>query len=96
MPNSNELKMSEGEGLWWARVRARGAMWYVVNKGLLFLMLYPLIGCYAIDWKWQPSLLVEGWLIGLVCGGFVWMRKELRYRFTVELEGGIVPGTREE
>ena len=35
-------------------------------------------------------------MIGLVCGGFVWMRKELRYRFTLELEGGVVPDTGDE
>ncbi|MCP4904534.1 MAG: hypothetical protein GY910_06105 [bacterium] len=61
-------------------------------------MLYPPLGCYALDWIWQPSLLVEGWLIGLVCGGFVWMRKELRYRFTLDLdlEGGGVSGAGDE
>jgi len=96
MPNPNELKMNEDERLWWGRVRARGAMWYLANKGLLFLALYPLIGCYAIGWNWQPSLLVEAWMIGLVCGGFVWMRKELRYRFTLDLEGDTVPGAGDE
>ncbi len=94
--------MNEGERNGWERVRARGAMWYLVNKGLLFLVLYPLVGCYAIGWDWQPSLLVEAWAIGLVCGGFVWMHKELRYRLTLDLdldldlEGGAVTGARDE
>jgi hypothetical protein len=96
MSNSSEIKMSEDERMWWERVRARGAMWYLVNKGLLFLVLYPSIGCYAIGWNWAPTLLVEAWILGLVCGGFVWMRKELRYRFTVELEGGVVRETGDE
>ncbi len=96
MPHSDELKMNETERLWWERVRARGAMWFLVNKGLLFLLVYPLLGCYVLDWAWQPDLLVEAWLVGLVCGGFVWMRKELRYRYTVDLEGRVIPGTGDE
>ena len=96
MVDPNELKMSESERLWWQRVRSRGVMWYVVNKGLLFLLLYPLIGCFVAGWQWQPSLLFEGWYIGLVCGGFVWMRKELRYRFTLEHEGLALPDGRDD
>lgn len=79
--------MSEAERLWWGRVRRRGAMWFVVNKGLAFLVLHPLLGCALIGWAWQPTLMAEGWLIGLVCGSFVWMRKELRYRLTLDDEG---------
>lgn len=91
MPNPDELKMSHDERLWWGRVRARGALWYIVNKGLLFLLILPALGCYAFDWDFEPALLVEAWLTGLVAGGFVWMRKELRYRFTLDLEGGALP-----
>ena len=87
MANPEEIMMSSSERIWWAQVRHRGALWYVATKGLAFLLLYPAIGCLAIGWTWQPNLLVEGWLIGLVCGGFVWMRKELRYRFTLDYEG---------
>jgi sterol desaturase/sphingolipid hydroxylase (fatty acid hydroxylase superfamily) len=76
--------MTAGEMLWWERVRSRGAFWYVANKGLAFVLLYPALGYYALGWAWQPQHLTEGWLIGLVCGGFVWMRKELRYHFTLE------------
>jgi len=96
MVDPNELKMTEVERLWWQRVRSRGVMWYVVNKGLLFLLLYPSIGCLVAGWRWQPSLLFEGWYIGLVCGGFVWMRKELRYRFTLEHEGRALPDGRDD
>ena len=78
--------MTESEMLWWEQVRRRGAFWYVANKGLAFLLLYPLLGYFAIGWHWQSQLLLEGWVIGLVCGGFVWMRKELRYRFTLDHE----------
>jgi hypothetical protein len=41
-------------------------------------------------------LLVEGWLIGFVAGAFFWMRKELRYRFTLEEEGLPLPESRDE
>ena len=71
-------------------------MWYLVNKGLAFLILYPSLGCYAVGWDWDPTLLVEGWIVGLVCGGFVWMRKELRYRFTLDQQGGILPDWNDE
>jgi hypothetical protein len=85
-----EIMMSASEKLWWKQVRSRGAFWYIANKGLGFLLLYPLLGCGVIGWNWTSSLLVEGWTIGLVCGGFVWMRKELRYRFTLDREDLVV------
>jgi hypothetical protein len=71
-------------------------MWFVVNKGLLFLLLYPLLGCSALGWNWAPTLMAEGWIIGLVSGGFVWMRKELRYRFTLDDEGLVFPDGQDE
>ncbi len=96
MADPREFKMGEAERLWWGRVRRRGAMWFVVNKGLAFLLLYPLLGCVVIGWDWQPTLWVEGWLIGLVSGSFVWMRKELRYRFTLDDEGLAVSDQQDE
>ena len=89
--DARDLKMDEPELAFWKLVRRRGAMWYLVNKGLVFLVLYPALGHWVLDWDWQPTLLVEGWLIGLVTGAFVWMRKELRYRFTLEDEGRPLP-----
>jgi hypothetical protein len=89
--DARDLKMDEPELAFWKHVRRRGAMWYLVNKGLVFLVLYPALGHWVIGWDWQPTLLVEGWLIGLVTGAFVWMRKELRYRFTLEDEGRPLP-----
>jgi len=86
-----DIMMTASEMLWWGRIRGRGAFWYVANKGLAFLLLYPLLGCYALGWAWKPDLLLEGWLVGLVCGGFVWMRKELRYHFTLDHEEFVVP-----
>jgi len=83
--------MAENERLWWERVRRRGAMWFVVNKGLLFLVLFPTVGCLALGWAWEPRLMAEGWFIGLVSGSLVWMRKELRYRFTLDDEGLAYP-----
>ena len=96
MSDPHDFKMNENERVWWTRVRRRGALWFVVNKGLLFLILYPLIGCFGMAWDWTPVLLVEGWLIGLVSGSLVWMRKELRYRFTLDDEGLTVPDGRDE
>jgi hypothetical protein len=94
--DARELKMAESELVFWDRVRRRGAMWYLVNKGLAFLVLYPALGFGVLGWAWEPELLVEGWVIGLVCGGFVWMRKELRYRFTLEDDGLPVPDVSDE
>ena len=91
MPRPDELKMDEGELAWWERVRARGALWYVVTKGVLFLVAFPAIGCGVLEWEWDASLLVEGWLVGLFWGAFFYMRKELRYRFTLEHEGLPLP-----
>ena len=85
--NENEIKMDAQERGFWEHVRRRGGLWYVANKGLAFLILYPAFGHWMMGWQWTPTLLVEGWLIGLVAGGFVWMRKELRYRFTLDVEG---------
>ena len=85
--NAEELKMDEQERHYWERVRRRGSMWYLVNKGLLFLIAYPAAGHFLMGWPPEPELLVQGWFSGLVCGGLVWMRKELRYRFTLDEEG---------
>lgn len=89
--NANEVKMNAEEREFWERVRRRGALWYLANKGLAFLILLPALGHWVMGWEWQSSLLVEGWLIGLVAGAFVWMRKELRYRFTLEEDGLSIP-----
>jgi hypothetical protein len=91
MPSADELKMSGEEIAWWERVRERGSLWYLANKGLFFLIAYPSLGWGVLGWEWDAGLLVEGWLLGLVSGGVVWMRKELRYRFTLDREGRPLP-----
>ena len=96
MVDPREIVMSRDELAFWAKIRRRGSFWYLVHKGLLFLIAYPVLGHYAVGWPWESRLLVEGWLIGLVCGGFVWMRKELRYRFNLEHEGRLVPDGSED
>lgn len=96
MPHPDELKMDEAERRWWERVRARGALWYVVTKGLFFLVAFPALGCLALGWPFSPEVLVEGWMIGLFWGAFFYMRKELRYRFTLEHEGLPLPDGSEE
>lgn len=82
MVDARAIVMSREELEFWAIVRRRGAIYYLLHKGLLFLLFYPLLGHFVADWPWQPSLFLEAWAIGVVCGGFVWMRKELRFRYT--------------
>ena len=91
MVNPREIMMGRDELGFWERVRRRGAFWYLVHKGLLFLLFYPVLGHFAIGWDWQPRLFVEAWVIGILCGGFVWMRKQLRFRFTLHEKGRLVP-----
>jgi len=89
--NPHELMMNRDELAFWGRVRRRGAFWYVVNKGLFFLLLYPAVGHLLAGWALDAQLFLEAWLIGLACGGFVWMRKELRFRFTFREQGRLLP-----
>lgn len=96
MAHPDELKMDEAERLSWERIRARGALWYVVSKGLFFLLTYPTLGVYFLDWPAEPSILVEGWMIGLFWGAFFYMRSELRYRFTLDHEGLPMPDASDE
>ncbi len=91
MPHPDELKMEAQERLWWERTRARGALWYVVTKGLAFLIGFPVLGCGVLRWPFTPEVLVEGWMVGLFWGAFFYMRKELRYRYTLEHEGLPLP-----
>ena len=70
-PTVEELKMHEPERLWWERVRARGSLWYIVSKGLIFLVAFPLLGVGVLGWTWSAQLLVEGWMIGLFWGAFI-------------------------
>ncbi|MFK7895572.1 MAG: hypothetical protein AB8G23_07030 [Myxococcota bacterium] len=89
--SANELMMDEAERCWWERTRSRGALWYMVTKGLLFLAIFPLVGCGVLGWNWDPEIMTEGWIIGLIAGGFVFMRKELRYRYTLVEMGQPLP-----
>jgi hypothetical protein len=91
MVDPREIVMDVDELAFWAKIRRRGALWYLVHKGLLFLLFYPLLGHFAVGWDWHPRLFVEAWVIGIVCGGFVWMRRELRYRFTLDHQGRLAP-----
>ena len=91
MVNPQEIMMGRDELVFWERIRRRGAFWYLVHKGLVFLLLYPVIGHFVLGWAWHARLLVEAWVGGIVCGGFVWMRKELRYRFTLDEQGRLLP-----
>ena len=96
MVDSRAIVMGREELAFWSGIRRRGAFWFLVHKGLLFLIFYPLLGHLAAGWAWEPGLFLEAWLIGVVCGGFVWMRKELRYRYTLEHEGPLVPDLHED
>lgn len=90
MVDPREIVMSGDELAFWKGVRRRGAFWYLVSKGLFFLAAWPVAGHFVVGWEWQPRLFLEAWVIGIVCGGFVWIRKELRYRFTLEQSGQMV------
>jgi hypothetical protein len=37
--NANEIKINDQERAYWERVRWRGSLWYLANKGLAFLLL---------------------------------------------------------
>lgn len=96
MVDPREIVMDREELEYWGLIRRRGAFWYLIHKGVLFLLFYPLLGHLAAGWAWEPGLFLEAWIIGVVCGGFVWMRKELRYRYTFEHEGRLLPDGSEE
>lgn len=96
MIQDDDLLMDEQELSWWGRVRMKGALWYIVSKGLVFLGAYPTLGCYVMSWEWDPRLLVEGWMIGLFWGAFIYLRKELRFRFTLENAGLPIPDVADE
>jgi len=75
-------RMDEREFGYWQRVRRRGAEWYVVSKGLFFMVGYPVLGHFVIGWEANAELLGEGWLLGLVAGAVMWMRNEIRFQRT--------------
>ena len=68
----------------------------MANKGLAFSVAYPVLGYFVIGWARQATPLLEGRLIGLVCGGFVWSTKGLRDRFTLDQQGLALPDRTDE
>jgi hypothetical protein len=88
--------MGESELAYWQRLRQRGAEWYVVSKGLVFVIAYPLLGSGAFGWPMRAELLGEGWLLGLVMGALMWMRNEIRYRRTLEEQPGWHPDLQDD
>lgn len=96
MVDARAIVMEPDELAFWSGIRRRGAFWYLVHKGLLFLVFYPLLGHLGPGWAWEPGLFLEAWLIGVVCGGFVWMRKELRYRYTLDHGEALAPDASED
>ena len=81
--DSKAIIMDRDELVFWGRVRRRGAVGYMLHKGLLFMAFYPALGHWAAGWAFDAGVFLEAWMIGVVCGGIVWTRRELRYRFTM-------------
>ena len=61
--NPKEIMMDREELAFWEQIRRRGAFWYLVHKGLLFLLAYPLLGHFAIGWDWHPRIFLEAWVV---------------------------------
>jgi hypothetical protein len=88
-PRSDDRAMDLPGALWWARVRARGVEWYVVSKGLAFLVAFPLLARSCFEAPLGAELLIESVSIGLGAGVSVWLWRERRYQQAVEQ--GIIP-----
>jgi hypothetical protein len=71
--------MNRREYEYWARVRARGPEWFVVQKGLLFLLAVPLVSRWLAGTPISIELASACWMSGLCLGSCVWLRREVRF-----------------
>ena len=71
--------MNRREYAYWARVRARGPEWFVVQKGLLFLLAVPLLSSWLAGTHISIELASVCWMSGLCLGSCVWLRREVRF-----------------
>jgi len=74
-----------------ARVRARGPEWFVVQKGLLFVVAIPLCSGWLTGTKLSIELATVCWMAGLCLGSCVWLRREVRFARSRE-DGMRTPG----
>lgn len=71
--------MGRDEYAHWARVRARGFEWYVVQKGLLLLAAIPTLSALAGGPGFDAETAIFSWFGGLSAGTLVWHRNEGRF-----------------
>jgi len=83
--------MRRSEYEYWARVRARGPEWFVVQKGLLFVVAIPLCSGWLTGTKLSIELATVCWMAGLCLGSCVWLRREVRFARSRE-DGMRTPG----
>ena len=76
---SDPRLMGQREYEYWTRVRARGAEWFVVQKGLLFLVAVPLLSHWLDGPGFRFELAAVCWMTGLATGSLVWLRREVRF-----------------
>lgn len=85
------LTMDRDEYAHWTRVRARGFEWFVVQKGLVFLLLVPALATLTGVDGFHVESLIFSWFGGLSAGTLVWLRRELRFARARD-EGLRAPG----
>ena len=71
--------MQRGEFEYWARVRARGPEWFVVHKGLVFLLSVPFLSSWLDGQAYSIELAASCWMTGLCLGSGIWLRREMRF-----------------
>ncbi len=77
--HSDPRSMNRDEYARWARIRARGLEWYVVQKGLLMLMAVPGISWLSGGPGFDAQVATFSWFGGLCAGTLVWFRHEARF-----------------
>lgn len=83
--------MRRREFEYWARVRARGPEWFVVQKGLVFLVAVPALSSFIDGPGFTFELATVCWMTGLGLGSGVWLRRETRFARSRD-EGMRAPG----
>ena len=63
----------------WSRVRARGFEWFVVQKGLLLLVIVPSLSALAGGPGFTYEVAALSWFGGLCAGTLVWAQRETRW-----------------
>jgi hypothetical protein len=82
--HADRRSMSRPELAAWQRARGRGVEWFVMTKGLGFMLVHPLLAHLVSGEPLSAQLFCEGWLAGMVAGSGVWLWRERRYERAVE------------